>query len=672
MIALIAGRELRAHLHHLTFWLLLAAVQGILAWLLFAQLDAYQQISAQLIAANADLGVNDLVIAPTLNSLGILLLLGTPLLCMHAIAEERRNGHLQVLLSTPLSATRLLLGKWAGNAAASLLLLAVGLLIPLSLIAGLPIDLQRLAISALGLSLLVLAGSALTLMYSSFSRHQPAAFAASIGTLLLLWLLDSFLPPRAAGYWLALNPHLQNIISGTLSLADLAYFLLLILAPLLIAGVGLAQVRSARHDGPVRLPVFIALSLACLVAAGNLAARYDTPLIQARSAQVPESLRQTLEALEGPVVVTAYAPELPLLRKRIDKLIQPLQQQYNELELRYVDPQKEPHLARAQGIEQDGELIIEGMGRRQQVRTPDRSSLSRALQRLSRQGSPWILAFQGHGEARIDEQDRTGLSAFAAALENQGYRVVGFNPLTSQQIPHNAALVLIPGSRQDYPAGTVELLQQYLQKGGRVLWMHEGPNALALQKLADVESLPGQVIDPTAKRGGLASITQVLLSDFPKRLFPHPPRQYAVLNGATALSGGDAWEHSSRLPSSSEAWNETGPLHANAQRNPLYGERHGPLSLGIALQREQARVLVIGDSDFVRNGQIGQAGNRILALGLVNWLTDNRLATAMPTDDLSIDWSENRAALAAMLHMIILPLLYLGTGLLIRWIRARA
>ena len=126
MIGVIAWREFRAHGHNLTLWLLLAALQGMLAWLLFAQLDAYRGISAQLVAAQSSLGINDLVIAPSLNSLGILLLLATPLLGMHALSDERRSGHLQVLLSSPLSVTQLLLGKWLGNVLGGLLMYWLG------------------------------------------------------------------------------------------------------------------------------------------------------------------------------------------------------------------------------------------------------------------------------------------------------------------------------------------------------------------------------------------------------------------------------------------------------------------------------------------------------------------------------------------------------------------
>ena len=56
MIRQIAARELRAHLHSLGFWLLLALAQVVVGWLTFAQLDVYAQISPQLVAAQSGLG----------------------------------------------------------------------------------------------------------------------------------------------------------------------------------------------------------------------------------------------------------------------------------------------------------------------------------------------------------------------------------------------------------------------------------------------------------------------------------------------------------------------------------------------------------------------------------------------------------------------------------------
>ena len=56
MIAAIARHEWRRQRAGLTFWLLLAAVQLLIAWLAFAQLEAFAAIAPQLKATATKLG----------------------------------------------------------------------------------------------------------------------------------------------------------------------------------------------------------------------------------------------------------------------------------------------------------------------------------------------------------------------------------------------------------------------------------------------------------------------------------------------------------------------------------------------------------------------------------------------------------------------------------------
>lgn len=673
MIKLIALRELRAHLSGLGFWLMLALAQVTVALLLFAQLEVYRQISPQLLAGQSSLGVNDLVIVPSLNSLGVLLLLLVPLLGMRAFAEERRSGHLAVLLSTPLPSTRLLLGKWLGNGLSGLLIVLTTVLIPISLAAGMQVDFARLAIGTLALTMLVFLACALTLAFSVFSRHAGTALAATLGCILLLWLLDSLLPPDSSAYWLALNPHLQNLLGGTVLLRDLGYFVLLSGAALGIAAVRLASDREPRVTQRWRLLSLLVLGIACLLAAGPLVERLQQRLLSAADRQIPQALEETLQALDGPVVITAYAADLPLLRARIAKTVQPLQLRYRDLELQYVDPQRQPQLARDLDIRENGEMVIEGMGRRQHVRRPDLQSLSLALGRIARHGEPWIVSLHGHGELQMNDRGGEGLSGLRGALEQQGYRIIELDPLTTAQLPENAAMVLVAAPRRSYPAHVVQLLDRYLHDDGRVLWLHEGTNNQALRQLSGVSTLPGRISEPLAARAALAP-GQVPLSEFPASLLPQPPRQHAVLDGVVALSPAQSpdWQKTALLQTSADAWNETASLDVSPRRDPLLGEQQGPLNLALALQRAEARMLVIGDASFATNAGLGVGGNRTLALGLVNWLTGNRLATAKPADDIDITWNEQTGALIALLHLLVLPALFLGIGVLIRWQRERA
>ena len=400
MIGQLLRHELRLRLLTPTWWLLTAATWLICAWLLFAQLQVYQAILPQLTASGSNLGVNDLLIAPTLNTLAMLLLIGIPLLGMSAIAGERRSGRLPLLLATPLSLPQLLLGKWLGILLPGALIAAgiLGMLASLAL--GMQLDWPRLAVALLGLLLLSGLASAVSLLFSTLTRQPAGAFAASIAALGFLWLGDSFFDTDSAAHWLALASHLAHLLAGSLLSDDLVYFVSLTLGALLLSLAALLCEREKPPWQGLREVLAGILLFACTAGLASLSQAHRYTLY--RSDPLPRALLETLGALRGPVTVSAWAPAFPLLRARIEKLIRPLQAHYPAMELRWLDPQRQPQLARQLGVEHNGELRIEAMGRSQRVTRLDYPSLLRAFRRLARHGEPWIVALSGHGEAPLD------------------------------------------------------------------------------------------------------------------------------------------------------------------------------------------------------------------------------------------------------------------------------
>jgi ABC-2 type transport system permease protein len=244
MIAHIALHEWRRLRAGMTFWLLLAFGQLIVAWLCFAQLEAFAKIAPQLKAGGATLGAMDLVITPTLNSLVLLLLLGAPLLAMGSLAGEVHSGRIALWLSSPVSATQIVLGKALGLWLASLPLLLSATLTLAALGLGVDLDWPRFALAAGGLLLFSLWLGGVTLFLSGLFEHPAAALAASYGTLLFLWLLDSLSGPSAAWSWFALLPHVKPWFQGLLRSQDVVFFVVTGLAALLLTGHAIARRRG--------------------------------------------------------------------------------------------------------------------------------------------------------------------------------------------------------------------------------------------------------------------------------------------------------------------------------------------------------------------------------------------------------------------------------------------
>ncbi len=247
MIITIALRELRSMFLSPLAWTVLAVTQLILAWSFFAQIDFFFGIQPQLATMPNAPGVTDMVVMPTFEIASIILLMVTPLLTMRLISEERRNGSLALLLSSPISMTQIVLGKFTGIALFMLIFIIMISLMPLSLLMGTELDLGKLAAGMFALMLLLSAFSSAGLFLSSLTDNPVVAAISSFGLLLLLWIISSNTGDSTAVLTqLSLLRHFAPMLRGLIDTADVVYFILFIATFLLLT---IRQMDSRRLQG---------------------------------------------------------------------------------------------------------------------------------------------------------------------------------------------------------------------------------------------------------------------------------------------------------------------------------------------------------------------------------------------------------------------------------------
>lgn len=247
MIFSIALRELRSMFLSPLAWTVLAVTQLILAWSFFTQIDFFFGIQSQLATVPNAPGVTDLVVMPTFEIASIILLMVTPLLTMRLISEERRNGTIALLLSSPLSMTQIVLGKFIGIVLFMLVFIIMLSLMPLSLLMGAELDLGKLAAGMFALMLLLSAFSAAGLYLSSLTNNPVVAAISSFGLLLLLWIISSNAGDASNTLsQLSLLSHFAPMLRGLINTADVAYFILFIATFLLLT---IRQMDSQRLQG---------------------------------------------------------------------------------------------------------------------------------------------------------------------------------------------------------------------------------------------------------------------------------------------------------------------------------------------------------------------------------------------------------------------------------------
>ncbi len=235
MILTIAHKEFRSLFVIPSTWLILGALQFILAWFFLARLDAFLQVQSQLAQlANAP-GATLAVAAPLFGTIALILMMLIPIFTMRLIAEERRNQTLTLLMSAPVSDIHIVLGKFVGLMLFLLLVIASCLLMVLTLAAGTQLDTGLLLTNTLGLILLAASYVALGLYISSLTAQPVVAAFGALAIFFGLWLVEISAVDNN-NTWRALAPtsHFQSFNIGLLNSTDLMFFLLFCFAFLLL------------------------------------------------------------------------------------------------------------------------------------------------------------------------------------------------------------------------------------------------------------------------------------------------------------------------------------------------------------------------------------------------------------------------------------------------------
>jgi ABC-2 type transport system permease protein len=230
VILAIAKREFRSMFLSPMAWVLLAVIQVILAWSFFNSIEAFFEIQPDLTTMKNAPGVTDLIASPLFEVTGIILLMVMPLLTMRLISEEKRNKTISLLLSSPVSITEIVLGKYLGLLFFIVTLLFMISLMPLSLSMGTDLDFAKLGSGVLGLLLMLAAFSAAGLYMSSLTDNPLIAAISTFGLLLLLWIINTNSGAAIDGSnvlaYLSLHTHFSAMLRGMLNTRDVAYFLL--------------------------------------------------------------------------------------------------------------------------------------------------------------------------------------------------------------------------------------------------------------------------------------------------------------------------------------------------------------------------------------------------------------------------------------------------------------
>ena len=229
MILTIAKKEFRSLVSAPSTWWMLALMQFLFAWFYFGRIDDYLQVQAQLAQLDNGPGATIAIASPLCSVLALMLMMLIPLFTMRLIAEERRNRTWVLLLTAPVSAAHIVLGKFLGLMMLIVFIVACCVAMLSTLLLGTHADIGLMLANILGVLLLAASYAALGLYFSALNKQPVIAAAGALAISFGLWMLD-LTASDSRGFLRAISPnsHFQTLNAGLINSADLIYFVLFI------------------------------------------------------------------------------------------------------------------------------------------------------------------------------------------------------------------------------------------------------------------------------------------------------------------------------------------------------------------------------------------------------------------------------------------------------------
>jgi hypothetical protein len=480
----------------------------------------------------------------------------------------------------------------------------------------------------------------------------------------------------------------------------------------------------------------LVLAVGLVVMANWLGARHyrHSDWTSTRLYSLSEKSLNLVSGLEDDVRVVVFMVPGGPQYDQVHELLSRYEAVSSHIEVEYIDPDKEPlkttQLAEKFGIamadtvvfiagdrtkyvtsEQMVDYDFSGMqyGQQPTVRAfKGEEQFTSAILSLVAPEVPRVTFVTGHGEASLTRvgtgalADRS-LTVLADALKRDNIEAQTLS-LLSGEVPADTDVIAIVGPTRAFTEAEIAALDDYLDRGGRLLVaidpLIEADGTMRTTRLEGL--LEGRgivvnddlVVDPS-RRLPFYDLSAVYLTDFGSHPVTRGLEGIAVLCTVTRSLLVDSDDAQVLVETTPDGWGETdlgmllrgdpvvfddgidtpGPAAvAAAVEGPAAAAPAGDERSGSAPDEDRTfRLVVVGDSDFLTDVEIANAGNQILAMNVINWLAARELSMGIPPRDveslnLFVDRQQMRIILAVVL--LVMPGAAIAAGILV-WRRRR-
>jgi ABC-2 type transport system permease protein len=243
-------KELRSYFVSPVAYLLLAMFAIIFGFFFWNSLGyfVYMGIQSQMRGQSFPMSVNEELIRPLLSNFNVVGLFFIPMITMRLFAEEKRQGTIELLATSPIRDIEVIAGKWL----AALVLYFGMLLVTVFDFAfvfkyGHP-DWKPILVAYLGMLLQAGGMLAIGMFISSLTKNQIIAGASTFAACLVLWVLGWTSGYETATWaqvlsYMSVTTHMEPFSKGLLDTKDTIYYVTLIFLGFFLTARSLESLR---------------------------------------------------------------------------------------------------------------------------------------------------------------------------------------------------------------------------------------------------------------------------------------------------------------------------------------------------------------------------------------------------------------------------------------------
>ncbi len=364
-----------------------------------------------------------------------------------------------------------------------------------------------------------------------------------------------------------------------------------------------------------------------------------------------------------------------------------------KVQVKYVDPDKDPEVAREAGIRSLGTAVVQIGAKHEEAKSMTEEGITGAFIRDLKSTARTVCFTSGSGEHQLNDSNRDGMSKFKELLSKDNYETKSVDLLTKADVPSDCTTLVVAGPTKNYEQPEVDAIKKYVEDGGRAFFMLDPPLKLGHDEIADNDALTtllqnwGVTLDkdlildlnPLGQIAGLgpqvALVTsyasQPIVDQLRGTATGFPLARSLDIKNTDKTSVQKLFDSSNTSLATSNLSSPS--VNVNDPKN-----KKGPLTLAAAgtydtgKGNSQGRFVVVGSSAWAANRFIDFNGNDDLASNAVNWLSsDEDLISIRPKEpeDRRITMTGRQLAWVRAVSQFGLPFAVVFIGLSVWWKR---